>query len=73
MNNNKIKMMSVNDMQGVYGGEVDTIDGGTLPEVEVTGDIDLFYKHIGEVAGKIGEDAASKLIYNYYYYLLFCF
>ena len=28
MKNNKIKMMSVNDMQSVYGGEA-AIDGGT--------------------------------------------
>lgn len=73
MNNNKIKMMSVNDMQSVYGGEVDTIDGGTLPEVEVTGDIDLFRKHIGEVYRDFGPDVANSLALQYLYYKIFCF
>jgi len=45
MNNNKIKMMSVNDMQSVYGGEA-AIDGGTLPEVTVTASKDKFYNHL---------------------------
>ena len=43
--NNKIKMMSVNDIQSVYGGEA-AIDGGTLPEVTVTASKDKFYNHL---------------------------
>ena len=45
MNNNRIKMMSVNDMQSVYGGEA-AIDSGTLPEVTVTASKDKFYNHL---------------------------
>jgi hypothetical protein len=48
MNNNKIKMMSVNDMQSVYGGEA-AVDGGTLPEVTVTASKDRFYKHLTDL------------------------
>lgn len=48
MKNNKIKMMSVNDMQSVYGGEA-AVDGGTLPEVTVTASKDRFYKHLTDL------------------------
>ena len=48
MNNNRIKMMSVNDMQSVYGGEA-AVDGGTLPEVTVTASKDRFYKHLTDL------------------------
>ena len=61
MNNNKIKMMSVNDMQSVYGGEA-AIDGGTLPEVTVTASKDRFYKHLTDLM-LTGHEAEAMILF----------
>lgn len=54
-------MMSVNDMQSVYGGEA-TIDGGTLPEVTVTASKDKFYNHLTALMLN-GHEAEAMYLY----------
>ena len=67
MNNNKIKMMSVNDMQSVYGGEA-AIDGGTLPEVTVTASKDKFYKHLTDLMLTGHQEEAMYLFFRSLFY-----
>ena len=57
-------MMSVNDMQSIYGGEA-AIDGGTLPEVTVTATKDRFYKHLTDLM-LTGHETEAMILFFFF-------
>lgn len=61
-------MMSVNDMQSVYGGKAATIDGGTLPEVTVVASKDRFYNHLTDLMLSGREAEAMFLFFRSLFY-----
>ena len=60
-------MMSVNDIQSVYGGEA-AIDSGTLPEVTVTASKDKFYKHLTDLMLTGHQEEAMYLFFRSLFY-----